>query len=126
MLTALANPDHTDVIVTSATELVKAVLALAGIFATVGFGIGVPIHRKAVRERTESRQKQDAIHDQVANTHATNLRDDLDGMVARLDRISLDIGDVKDDVGVVKRDVASVGRKVAGLDTRLTNHIDGR
>lgn len=35
-----------------------------------------------------------ATHEQVANTHSTNLRDDLDRIEAKVDRAIEDVGDV--------------------------------
>lgn len=75
--------------------------------------------RRSQRERAEYREVLQGVHEQVANSHKTNLRDDLDGVTERLDRISGDIGSIKDDGAETKRRLKSVER-------RLNNHIDGR
>lgn len=112
--------------------------AIAGLCTVAAAAVPILIVGRKRRRAEKSREDLlGAIHEQVANTHTTNLRDDLDRLheaverltresrkslreirqavdsqVQRIDRISSDIGDI---------------RKQAAADReRLTDHIDGR
>jgi|GEM_PF-3807619 len=119
MYTLLTAADHTDVIVTSAKDIVVAVLTTITAITVAALGIGWPLRHKAKKERAESRRQQSEIHEQVANTHSTNLRDDMDGLAERMDRQSGDIGEMR-------KDIAELLRAVRTLERRFTKHVDGR
>jgi len=83
-----------------------------------------------VKARTEFREKVDQIHEQVNNNHEKNLRDDLDerfgeivdlvrSVTARMDRQSKDIGHIK-------RTGEETKKGLAALQSRFTEHVDGR
>lgn len=127
MLALLATlNDHTEVYVATVGQVIATIITTAGLTAGAIIAAGIPGRRK-------SRKKQDAIHEQVANTHETNLRDDVDGirnaisdvlsvlkrLVARVDRTS-------GDIGAVKSGLAAARGEIAALNERLDNHIDGR
>lgn len=104
----------TEIYVTAATTITVAIItALAGVSVAL---IPYMVQRRRNRDMASILA---TIHEQVANTHTTNLREDLDAMTERLDRISHDIGAVKVDVGGVRVQVRTLAK-------RLTDHIDGR
>lgn len=143
----LSSTDHTTVYVTSATEIIKAMLIFAGTLVAAGLGVGIPVRRKAKRERAVARQQQSEIHHSVVNTHSTILRDDVDvirslvqKVVRRQDRQSSDMGVIKkaaadaqeaaraaaEAAALAKNAAEAALAAVAENDKRLTDHIDGR
>lgn len=107
------------------TQIAVATLGMIGV-------IGAPTAAALAVRRSERRTAAhlDRVHEQVSNDHSTNLRDDIDAIATlvresdanrrrdhrdltrRVDRVSRDIGAVKDDQRALRE--------------RLDNHIDGR
>lgn len=144
----LATIDHTDVIVTSATELVKALLVFFGVLATAGLGIGIPVRRKALKERRTQRATLGEVHEQLHNDHPKNFRVEIDEkfdavnsnveavntkadeqfreIMKRLDRQSADIGVIKKSSLKAATDAAAAKKAATETRERLNDHIDGR
>jgi len=64
------------------------------------------------------------IREQVQNTHTTNLRDELDGLVTQFGRVESAISDLtdgqaamRDDIGGVHSEIRDVRRDVVGIRT---------
>lgn len=96
------------------------IVAMIGGFFTVYTAVERQ-KRKVAQEREAAKaaadadrdQKIDQILDQVANTHDSNLRDDLDEQFAAL-REQIRAGD------------ARTHKRIDGVNDRLDRHIDGR
>lgn len=89
-------------------------------------GVALVISSRESKRGKRMERHTAEIHEQVRNSHTTNLRDDVDSVTRRLDRISADIGDVKHQTRATSDKVDAVQHKVDQLDQRLSDHIDGR
>ncbi|QLF84594.1 minor tail protein [Mycobacterium phage Gail] len=62
------------------------------------------------------------IRDQVSNDHSTNLRDDIDELVAAVKTLTTSVGDVKTDVRDVRQDIGGLREE---LRTERVERIEG-
>lgn len=94
-------------------------VALLGFIALCGLlGTVMPVwlaqrkHGRAIGE----------IKDQVSNDHSTNLRDDIDELVAAVRQVTQGLGDLKTDVRDVKQDIGGLREE---LRTERIERIEG-
>ncbi len=57
------------------------------------------------------------IKDQVANTHESNLRVDIDGLGEKVDRLTTGLAQVRDDVGGVHSEIRDARNDIEGVRT---------
>ncbi|AOT24953.1 hypothetical protein PBI_KALPINE_33 [Mycobacterium phage Kalpine] len=90
-----------------------AFIALCGLAGTV-----LPVW---LNQRKHGRQLGE-IKDQVANDHSTNLRDDIDELVAAVRMVTTGLSDLKTDVRDVKQDIGGLREE---LRTERIERIEG-
>lgn len=88
------------------TEVLVALIGLAG---TIG-AVMLPLMWKAHGRRL------DAITEQVQNSHNTNLRDDIDRVIAGLDRVDERVATVGMDVAWLRREQLDQAHRLALLE----------
>ncbi|AOZ61271.1 minor tail protein [Mycobacterium phage DarthPhader] len=106
-MNGLFNPD------TPWEVALLAFIALCGLGGTV-----LPVW---LNQRKHGRQLGE-IKNQVSNDHSTNLRDDIDELVAAVRQAISDVKDVKTDVRDVKGDISGLREE---LRTERVERIEG-
>lgn len=106
-MTGLFNPDSWQDVV------ILAFLAVTGLLGTV-----LPVY---LNQKKHGRQLGE-IREQVSNDHSTNLRDDIDELVAAVKQAIVDVKDVKVDVRDVKTDIGGLREE---LRTERVERING-
>ncbi|QGJ90179.1 membrane protein [Mycobacterium phage SheaKeira] len=92
-MTGLFNPDN------------NWEVALLAFIALCGMGgIVLPVW---LTQRTHGKKLGD-IKEQVANSHSTNLRDDIDRVIAAVAAVTETVGDVKFQLRDVKQDIGGL------------------
>ncbi|MFI9228972.1 DUF2746 domain-containing protein [Streptomyces rimosus] len=110
---------------------VQVALVSAGGTITVALvGVLVELVRRQGRAISEVREHTEEARHQVANTHETNLRDDVDRVLDGMERL-LD-GQARHDealsrhgeeIGAVRRDIAHERAERLAVAERLDNHL---
>ena len=108
---------------------------IAGMALTVGAGVILGIRKgwQVIIPILRSTNKATAeIREQVANTHTTNLRVDIDDISGKIDDLTVTLGHVHDIVSRhdielkrVNDHVAAQDARVTALDQRMTAHKQG-
>lgn len=103
------------------SEAVVAVIG--GVFAVITAAFTTLLARqhkaiKAVREDTT------VAREQTANTHSTNLREDIDRVIALSERLIVGQDRHTEDLATLRTDIAWERRERMDLAARLTKHID--
>ncbi|MDO5066205.1 MAG: DUF2746 domain-containing protein [Propionibacteriaceae bacterium] len=108
---------------------------IAGMALTVGAGVILGIRKgwQVIIPILRSTNKATAeIREQVANTHSTNLRSDMDEISGKLDGLATTLGHVHDIVSRhdtelkrVNDHVSAQDARVTALDQRMTAHKQG-
>ncbi|MEU9057826.1 DUF2746 domain-containing protein [Streptomyces sp. NPDC048430] len=111
------------------TVQVAAVTAGGTVLVTL-IGIGAEFLRRQTRAINEVREHTQEARDQVANTHSTNLRDDLDSVMFRIDRVLA--GQERHDTALrqqgteiagLRSDIAHERRERLAVAERLDDHM---
>ncbi|MEU6056993.1 DUF2746 domain-containing protein [Streptomyces sp. NPDC047097] len=102
----------------------QVALVTAGATVLVALlGIAAEFLRRQSHALTEVAAHAQEARDQVSNTHSTNLRDDLDSVMHRIDRV-LDGQERHGDViAALREDIAHERRERLAVSERLDDHL---
>ncbi|WP_412076908.1 DUF2746 domain-containing protein [Streptomyces xanthophaeus] len=96
-----------------------AIVSAGGMVTAALVGVLVELVRRQGTALAEVRQHTQEARDQVSNTHSTNLRDDLDKVIAGLDRVlegqvrhSRDIRDLRTDLSHERSERLAVSERL--------------
>ncbi|WP_432078668.1 DUF2746 domain-containing protein [Streptomyces sp. YPW6] len=107
-----------------------AVVTAGGTVLVTLIGIAAEFLRRQTRAINEVREHTQEARDQVANTHSTNLRDDLDSVMFRIDRVLA--GQKRHDTALrqqgaeiagLRSDIAHERRERLAVAERLDDHV---
>ncbi|MFF3249745.1 DUF2746 domain-containing protein [Actinacidiphila glaucinigra] len=103
---------------------VQVALVGAGGTVTVALiGIVAELLRRQAGALAEVREHAREARDQVSNTHSTNLRDDLDSVMSRIDRV-IDAQEVHGrELAGLREDIAHERRERLAVAERLDDHL---
>ncbi|MEU9795074.1 DUF2746 domain-containing protein [Streptomyces sparsogenes] len=103
---------------------VQVSLVTAGGTVTVALvGVVVELLRRQAGALREVREHAQEARDQVANTHTTNLRDDLDAVAERIDRVLALQEQHSADIAALRTDIAHERRERLAVAERLDDHV---
>ncbi|MFH8414347.1 DUF2746 domain-containing protein [Streptomyces collinus] len=103
---------------------VQVALITAG--STVGvalIGVLVELVRRQGNALSEVAENVQVARDHVANTHDTNLRDDIDSLMHRIDRVIDAQGVHGRELAALREDMAHERRERLAVAERLDDHI---
>jgi hypothetical protein len=86
-------------------------------------GIVIELLRRQANALNEVRAHTAEARDQVANTHDTNLRDDLDAVAYRIDRVLALQERHSEDIAALRSDIAHERRERLAVAERLDDHM---
>ncbi|AFU62004.1 hypothetical protein phiHau3_27 [Streptomyces phage phiHau3] len=86
-------------------------------------GIGAEFMRRQAKAINEVAEHAAEARDQVANTHSTNLRDDLDAVAYRIDRVLQLQEQHSQDIAALRQDIAHERRERLAVSERLDDHM---
>lgn len=87
-----------------AAAVISGSLGIAASALAVTIGMVRP--RKAIR----------AVHEQVANTHTTNLREDIDRLIVGQERLIESVAEIRTDVAWERRERSDLDHRVRILE----------
>ncbi|MFD7259311.1 DUF2746 domain-containing protein [Streptomyces sp. NPDC059874] len=103
---------------------VQVALVTAGSAIAVAFvGVAAEFMRRQAHALGEVREHVQEARDQVANTHSTNLRDDLDAVAHRIDRVLALQVRHSEDIAALRTDIAHERRERLAVAERLDDHV---
>jgi hypothetical protein len=101
-----------------------ALVTTGGTVCVAVVGVLIEMMRRQANAMVEVRENVQVARDHVANTHSTNLRDDLDAVMFRIDRVidgqerhNRDLTALREEIGHERRERLSVAE-------RLDDHIE--
>lgn len=104
-----------------------AIVSAGGMVTAALVGVLVELVRRQGTALSEVRAHAQEARDQVSNDHSTNLRDDLDKVIAGLDRVlegqarhSRDIRDLRADLSHERSERLAVSER---LDTHISTSV---
>lgn len=100
-----------------------ALVTAGGTLGVALVGVIVELLRRQAGAINEVREHTQEARDQVANTHSTNLRDDLDAVAYRLDRVLALQERHSEDIAAVRSDIAHERRERLAVAERLDDHM---
>ncbi|MFI5863571.1 DUF2746 domain-containing protein [Streptomyces sp. NPDC051546] len=103
---------------------VQVALVTAG--STVGvalLGIAAEFMRRQAKAINAVAEHAQEARDQVANTHTTNLRDDLDAVAYAIDRVLALQARHSDDIAALRTDISHERRERLAVAERLDDHV---
>jgi predicted nucleic acid-binding Zn-ribbon protein len=101
-------------------------VALVTASSTVGValvGVLVELLRRQNNALTEVRENVQVARDHVANTHTTNLRDDIDSLMYRLDRVMDSQESHSRELAALRQDITHERRERLAVAERLDDHM---
>ncbi|ATI18965.1 hypothetical protein KGG85_gp25 [Streptomyces phage Tefunt] len=100
-----------------------ALVTAGGTVCVALVGVMVELLRRQAGALNEVREHAQEARDQVANTHTTNLRDDIDSLMHRLDRV-IDAQEVHGrELSALREDIAHERRERLAVAERLDDHM---
>ena len=116
------DPDTLRVSITSLGQVIGAIVAA---MATLG-AVVIPLRMRSNRHRRRFRDVLAEVRDNVSNEHATNLRDDIDGVrdsvnevLRAVNRTNANVQDMATTQAHILRTTAAVDRRVGRVDKRV-------
>ncbi|MER5851028.1 DUF2746 domain-containing protein [Streptomyces sp. NPDC002012] len=112
-------------------SLALAPAAQAALFSAAGtvlvalVGVLVELVRRQGTALNEVREHTQEARDQVANTHSTNLRDDLDRVISGLDRVLNGQAEHSRDIRELRTELSHERIERLAVSERLDTHING-
>ncbi|WP_327292434.1 DUF2746 domain-containing protein [Streptomyces sp. NBC_01198] len=107
-----------------------SIITAGGVVGTAALGLLAEMLRRNTAALAEVREHTQEARDQVANTHTTNLRDDLDRVIDGLDRVlegqarhDEALNQHGRDIGGLREEVAHERRERLALAERLDDHV---
>lgn len=100
-----------------------SLVTAGGTVAVALVGVVIELLRRQANAINEVREHAAEARDQVANTHSTNLRDDLDAVAHRLDRVLAGQEQHTQDIAALRADIAHERRERLAVAERLDDHM---
>jgi hypothetical protein len=98
----------------------SAVVTTVGTVVVALVGVGMARQSRTINEARDHAQE---ARDQVANTHSTNLRDDLDRVIAGLDRVLAGQERHEDALQGLRQEIAHERIERLAVAERLDDHV---
>lgn len=105
------------------TAVQGAIVTTAGTVMVALVGVVAELQRRQSRAINEVREHAAEAREQVANTHSTNLRDDLDKVIAGLDLVLAGQARHEDALREIRGDLAHERSERLAVEQRLDTHI---
>ncbi|MFE1842029.1 DUF2746 domain-containing protein [Streptomyces sp. NPDC059515] len=100
-----------------------AIVTAGGTVLVTVLGIAAEFLRRQAKAINEVAEHAAEARDQVANTHTTNLRDDLDAVAYRIDRVLQLQEQHSQDIAALRQDIAHERRERLAVSERLDDHM---
>ncbi|AKY03633.1 hypothetical protein SEA_IZZY_26 [Streptomyces phage Izzy] len=100
-----------------------ALISTGGTIAVALIGALVELLRRQNRAIEEVRENAQEARDQVANTHSTNLRDDLDDLHNDVREVLRVLGQHSEEIAGLRGDLRQERRERLAVADRLDDHI---
>ncbi|WP_371671219.1 DUF2746 domain-containing protein [Streptomyces sp. NBC_00289] len=100
-----------------------AVVTAGGTVGVALVGVLVELVRRQGSALAEVREHAQEAREQVSNTHSTNLRDDLDRVIAGLDRVLEGQAEHSRDIRGLRADLSHERIERLAVSERLDSHI---
>ncbi|MGW3336216.1 DUF2746 domain-containing protein [Streptomyces sp. NPDC001009] len=100
-----------------------AAVSAGGMITVALVGVLVELVRRQGTALAEVREHTQEARDQVANTHTTNLRDDLDRVISGLDRVLVGQARHSRDIRDLRADLSHERAERLAVAERLDSHI---
>ncbi|MFE7463113.1 DUF2746 domain-containing protein [Streptomyces sp. NPDC057499] len=100
-----------------------SVVTASSTVAVAMVGVVVELLRRQSNAINEVREHAAEARDQVANTHSTNLRDDLDSVAHRIDRVLAFQERHGEEIAGLRSDIAHERRERLAVAERLDDHM---
>ncbi|SNS50603.1 Protein of unknown function [Actinacidiphila glaucinigra] len=98
-------------------------VSAGGVVTAALVGVLVELVRRQGTAIAEVRENAQEARDQVSNTHATNLRDDLDRVIAGLDRVLEGQAEHSRDIRELRKELSHERAERLAVSERLDSHI---
>ncbi|MEX1655506.1 DUF2746 domain-containing protein [Streptomyces pseudovenezuelae] len=105
------------------TSVQVALVGAGGTVIVALVGAVVELLRRQAGAINEVREHAQEARDQVANTHSTNLRDDLDAVASAIDRVLAHQEQHSVDIAALRSDIAHERRERLAVAERLDDHM---
>ncbi|MFE5971385.1 DUF2746 domain-containing protein [Streptomyces sp. NPDC056460] len=100
-----------------------ALVSAGGVVTAALVGVLVELVRRQGTALAEVREHAQEAREQVSNDHATNLRDDLDRVIAGLDRVLEGQARHSRDIRDLRADLAHERTERLAVSERLDHHL---
>ncbi|WDS51741.1 membrane protein [Streptomyces phage Triumph] len=100
-----------------------SLVTAGGTLGVALLGIAAEFLRRQAKAISEVADNAQEARDQVANTHSTNLRDDLDAVAYRIDRVLALQEQHSNDIAALRADIAHERRERLAVSERLDDHM---
>ena len=105
-------------------EVLVAVVTTIGVVLSAVVTGGFAILHKTQKNRDEKNQQvQETIREQVQNSHGTNLRNDIDRVLAVVESVQGDVRGIRKDVGRLDQRDMQRGHDFGRLEEKLDDHL---
>ncbi|MDX3525066.1 DUF2746 domain-containing protein [Streptomyces sp. ID05-39B] len=98
-------------------------MTVGGTILVTLLGIGAELMRRQMKAIGEVADNAQEARDQVSNTHSTNLRDDLDAVASRIDRVLALQEMHSTEIAGLRADIAHERRERLAVAERLDDHV---
>lgn len=100
-----------------------ALISTGGAVGVALIGVLVELVRRQGNALADVAENVQVARDHVANTHSTNLRDDLDAVAYRIDRVLQLQEEHSQDIAGLRQDIAHERRERLAVAERLDDHV---
>ncbi|QPB09625.1 hypothetical protein CPT_Spernnie_021 [Streptomyces phage Spernnie] len=101
-----------------------AVVTTGGTVCVALVGVLIEMMRRQANAMSEVRENVQVARDHVANTHSTNLRDDLDAVMFRIDRVIDGQERHSEELTALRNEINHERRERLTVAERLDDHIE--
>ncbi|MFF4244298.1 DUF2746 domain-containing protein [Streptomyces sp. NPDC001822] len=101
-----------------------AIVTAGGTLGVALVGVLVEMVRRQGTALAQVREHTEEARDQVSNTHSTNLRDDLDRVIAGLDRVLEGQVEHSRDIRGLRADLSHERAERLAVSERLDSHMN--
>jgi chromosome segregation ATPase len=101
-----------------------ALVTAGGTLGVALVGVIAELLRRQAGAINEVREHTQEARDQVANTHSTNLRDDLDAVAYRIDRVLALQERHSEELSALRSEINHERRERLSVAERLDDHIE--
>ncbi|MEU8327301.1 DUF2746 domain-containing protein [Micromonospora sp. NPDC048839] len=103
-----------------------AIVTACGTVSVALIGVVVELLRRQHKRLGEVKAHAAAARDQVQNSHTTNLRDDIDRVLAGLDQVIETQRQHGKDIGGLREELRTERIERIDVERRLDNHLTAR